>query len=180
MPHTIEPAASGRAKCRGCGDNIAKGELRLGARLPNPFVEGELTLWFHLVCGAYKRPQPYLDAAKDTTETIDKAEWLEAEAKRSLEHERLPRLNGAERAPTGRALCRSCRESIVKAAWRISLVFYEEVEGRFQPAGFIHPKCSKEYFGTSDVIDRLQHFSPGLGTDDVEALRAEFDPPSGD
>lgn len=49
MAHTIEPAASGRARWRGCGERIAKGELRLGARLPNPFVEGELTLWFHLV-----------------------------------------------------------------------------------------------------------------------------------
>lgn len=180
MAHTIEPAASSRAKCRGCGERIAKGELRLGARLPNPFVEGELTLWFHLVCCAYKHPQPYLDAAQGTTETIDNAEWLEKEAKRSLEYKRLPRLDGAERAPTGRALCRSCRESIAKAAWRISLVYYEEVEGRFQPGGFIHPKCAKEYFGTSDVIDRLQHFSPLLGPDDVEELRAELGAPSGD
>lgn len=179
MAHTIEPAASGRARCRGCGLNIAKGELRLGARLPNPFVEGELTLWFHLVCGAYKHPQPYLDAAVDTTETIENAEWLEAEARRSLEHKRLPRLNGAERAPTGRASCRSCREPITKGAWRISLVFYEEVEGRFQPSGFIHPKCSKDYFGTNDVMARLQHFSPELELDDIEELRAELNADAG-
>jgi hypothetical protein len=180
MAHTIEAAASGRAKCRGCGERIAKGELRLGARLPNPFVEGELTLWFHLTCGAYKHPQPYLDAAQGTTETIDKAEWLEKEARRSLEYKRLPRLSGAERATTGRARCRSCREPIEKGRWRISLVYYEEVEGRFEPAGFIHPKCAKEYFGTSDVIDRLQHFSPVLGSEDVHELRAELNAPAGD
>lgn len=180
MAHTIEPAASGRTRCRSCGERIAKGELRLGACLPNPFVEGELTLWFHLVCGAYKRPQPYLDAAAGTTETIDNAGWLETEAKRSLEHERLPRLNGAGRAPTGRALCRSCREPIHKVTWRISLVYYDDVEGRFEPAGFIHPKCSKEYFGTNDVIARLQHFSPELGTNDVEELRAELNDDVGD
>jgi hypothetical protein len=174
MAHTIEPAASGRARCRGCGERIAKGELRLGARLPNPFVDGELTLWFHLVCGAYKRPQAYLDAAAETREDIDDSEWLEAEAKRGLEHERLHRLNGAERAPTKRARCRSCRDPIDKGAWRISLVFYDEEEGRFEPAGFIHPKCSKEYFGTNDVIARLQHFSPDLGPNDVEELRAEL------
>jgi hypothetical protein len=52
-------------------------------------------------------------------------------------------------------------------------VFYEEVEGRFQPAGFIHPKCSKEYFGTTDVVERLRHFSPELDTKDVEELQAE-------
>jgi hypothetical protein len=180
MAHTIEPAASGRARCRGCGEQIAKGELRLGARLPNPFVEGELTLWFHLVCGAYKRPQAYLDAAADTTESIDNAERLESEAKRSLEYERLPRLNGAERAPTGRASCRSCREPIAKGTWRISLVYYDEVEGRFNPAGFIHPKCAKTYFGTNDVIDRLKHFSAELKSTDVDELRAELENATGE
>ncbi len=172
--HTIEPAASGRAKCRGCGEKISKDELRLGARLPNPFVEGELTLWFHLACGAYKRPEPYLEAARNTTETIDNSEWLETEAKRSLEYERLPRLNGADRAPTGRARCRSCRELIEKGVWRISVVYYDETEGRFEPSGYIHPKCAKNYFGTTDVVDRLRHFSPGLEASDVDEIRAEL------
>ena len=174
ITHTIEPAASGRAKCRGCGEKIAKDELRLGARLPNPFVEGELTLWFHLACGAYKRPEPYLEAARNTTETIDNSEWLETEAKRSLEYERLPRLNGADRAPTGRARCRSCRELIEKGSWRISVVYYDEVEGRFEPSGYIHPKCAKNYFGTTDIHDRLRHFSPGLEANDVDEIRPEL------
>jgi len=171
---TIEPAASGRASCRGCGQKIAKGELRLGARLPNPYADGELTLWFHLVCGAYKMPGPYLEAARSTTETIDNASWLETEAKRSLEHRRLPRLNGADRAPSGRARCRSCKEPIQKDAWRISLVFYDEEVGRFDPSGYIHPKCAQEYFGTNEVIDRLKHFSPSLGSSDVGELQREL------
>lgn len=175
--HTIEPAASGRAKCRGCGEKIAKDELRLGARLANPFVEGELTLWFHLLCGAYKRPEPYLEAARAMPESIDNAETLETEAKRSLEHKRLPRLNGADRAPTGRAHCRSCREPIEKGSWRLSVVYYDEVEGRFQPSGYIHPKCAKEYFGTSDIVDRLQHFSPKLESNEIDELRTELENP---
>ena len=56
MPHVIETASSGRAKCRGCGEKIAAGELRFGERLPNPFAEGETTHWFHLECAAFKRP----------------------------------------------------------------------------------------------------------------------------
>ena len=52
MPHVFEPAPTGRAKCRGCGRAIAKGELRFGERLPNPFAEGEMTLWFHPLCAA--------------------------------------------------------------------------------------------------------------------------------
>jgi hypothetical protein len=170
--HTIEPAASGRAQCRGCGEKIAKGDLRLGARLPNPFVEGELTLWFHLVCGAYKRPEPYLEAAKTTTEVIDNAAWLEAEAIRSLEHERLPRLSGAERAPTGRASCRHCKEPIPRASWRIAVVYYDEVEGRFSPSGYIHPKCAGAYFGTIDIVERVKHFSPTLEPSDIEEIRS--------
>ena len=41
MPHVIEPAPTGRAKCRGCGEKIGAGELRFGESLPNPFAEGE-------------------------------------------------------------------------------------------------------------------------------------------
>ena len=65
MPHVLEPASSGRAKCRGCGVAIKKGELRLGERLPNPFAEGEMTHWYHPVCAAYKRPETFLEVAED-------------------------------------------------------------------------------------------------------------------
>lgn len=55
MAHVIEHASSGRAKCHGCDTRIDKGELRFGERRPNAFGEGEMTLWFHLPCAAYKR-----------------------------------------------------------------------------------------------------------------------------
>ena len=49
MPHLIEPASSGRAKCRGCGKLIAKGELRLGGEefliiLPGYDAEGAASI----------------------------------------------------------------------------------------------------------------------------------------
>ena len=85
MDHVIEPAASGRAKCRGCGQAIAKGELRVGERLPNPFADGrDMTHWLHLVCAAYKRPQPLLDALGSTARTVDRKEWLESQAAPAL------------------------------------------------------------------------------------------------
>lgn len=161
MPHTIEPALSGRAKCRGCARPIAKGELRLGERLPNPFAEeGDMTIWFHLVCGAYKRPEAMLEALAGHTEEIERADWLADEARRSLEHRRLPRVDGAELASTGRATCRSCREKIAKDTWRIRLAFFED--GRFAPSGFIHVACAQEYLGTRDLLERFVHFSPEL------------------
>jgi Poly(ADP-ribose) polymerase and DNA-Ligase Zn-finger region len=170
--NVIEPASSARAKCRGCGERIAAGELRFGERLPNPFADGETTHWFHVECAAFKRPEPFLATLEARAEPLDDAERLGGEARRGLAHRRLPRINGAERSPSGRAQCRSCREAIGKGAWRISLVFYEE--GRFAPSGYVHARCSREYFGTEDVLPRLRRFSPGLSEEDLGAIQAEL------
>src|ERR1700749_1537489 len=62
MAHLFALAASARSKCRGCGRNIEKGAMRFGEVLPNPFGGGEMTLWFHPLCAAYKRPEPLLEA----------------------------------------------------------------------------------------------------------------------
>ena len=129
MAHRFEPASSSRAKCRGCGEGIAAGELRFGESLPNPFGDGEMTLWFHLDCAAFKRPEPFLETLEGRSEPLEGHERLVAEAQQGIAHRRLPRIDGAGRAPTGRAQCRSCRAPIDKGAWRIALVFYEE--GRF-------------------------------------------------
>ncbi|MEM7200913.1 MAG: hypothetical protein AAF628_11635 [Planctomycetota bacterium] len=178
MPHVIEPAASGRAKCRGCARPIAKGELRFGERLPNPFSDStEMTLWFHLQCAAYKRPEPLLEALQEGREVPDRTAF-EAEARRGVEHRRLPRLDGAERAPSGRAKCRACHETIAKAAWRVRLVFFED--GMFSPSGFIHPGCIDGYVGVGDVIARVAHFSKGLEADDRAELATAFTAPPGD
>lgn len=172
--HVIEPATSGRAKCRGCGDAIAKGELRFGERQPNPYADGEMTLWFHPWCAAYKRPEPFLallatppDADADLPYDLDA---MLAAAKDGIAHRRLPRVDGAERAPTGRARCRSCRETIPKDAWRIRLTYFEEA--RFNPSGFIHAACAHDYLDTADLVDRARHFAPALTDEDAAALTA--------
>jgi hypothetical protein len=172
MPHLIEPATTGRAKCRGCGERIAAGELRFGEVVPNPFAEGEATNWFHPECGAYKRPEPFLEALGATSASLPDAGRLEAEARLGLAHERVARINGVERSPTGRAQCRSCKGAIAKDAWRISLVFYEE--GRFSPAGYVHVGCSQAYFETNEVMPRLRRFSPGLRDDDLPDIQGQL------
>jgi hypothetical protein len=180
MTHVIEPAPSARAKCRGCGQPIDKGTLRLGERLPNPYREGEMTLWFHLACAAYKRPDVYLQALQATS-GIDPAADLEAAARRGVEHKRVARIDGIQRSPSGRSHCRQCRELIDKGLWRIRLVYYEE--GRFQPSGYIHLRCAREYFETTDVLGHIRHFSPDLAARDLEEIRAGLDhethPPGG-
>jgi Poly(ADP-ribose) polymerase and DNA-Ligase Zn-finger region len=166
MPHVIEPASSGRSQCRGCGRKIERGELRFGERRENDFGEGEMTLWFHPLCAAYKRPQALLELLD--AQHVDDAQGLSALAQRGIEHERLPRLNGAGRSPTGRANCRSCHKPIEKGAWRLLLTFFEEV--RFNAGGFIHAGCAQEYFGTTDLLEQIRHFSPELTAADMEEL----------
>lgn len=127
-----------------------------------------MTLWFHLVCAAYKRPESFLQTLTETAENIPDRASLEEKANTSLTHRRLPRIDGAERSPTAQAKCRSCREPIEKGAWRIRLVFFEE--GMFSAGGFVHSHCRTEYFETV-VADRVLHFSVNLSEEDLEALR---------
>src|SRR5687768_16850960 len=122
MPHVIEPAPSGRASCRGCGGKIPKADLRFGERLPNPYAElegGEMTHWFHLICAAYRRPEPLLETLAATADTIADADQLTKHAQLGVAHRRLPRVSTAGRASSGRATCRACKETIAKDTWRI-------------------------------------------------------------
>jgi Poly(ADP-ribose) polymerase and DNA-Ligase Zn-finger region len=169
MGHVIEPASSGRAKCRGCGGAIAKGELRFGERQPNAFGEGEMTLWLHLRCAAFKRPEPLLETlAESQGASVERADDLRAIAEFGVAHRRVPRVDGASRAPTSRARCRSCREFIEKDGWRIGLVYFEGY--RFEPSGYIHAECANEYFETVDILDRVRHFSPELEPAELDEL----------
>jgi hypothetical protein len=169
MSHVFAPASSGRARCRGCGRPIARGELRFGERLPNPFADGEMTLWFHPACAAYKRPEPFLEPLAQAPESVPDRERLERAARASLAQRRLPRIDGAERAPSAQAKCRHCRQPIERGSWRIRLVFYDE--GQFSPGGFVHLDCRQAYFETGDILEHLLHFSPALTDAEREALR---------
>ncbi len=170
MPHIFEPASSGRAKCRGCGLGLQKGEIRFGERLPNPFAEGEVTHWFHPACAAYKRPQAVIETIEGGTQEIADRANLERLAREAFVHHRLPRIDGAERSPSGQAKCRHCKEPIEKGAWRIRLVLQEE--GNFSPGGFVHLACHRGYFEAGDITAQVLHFSPALDEAEREALRS--------
>ena len=127
-----------------------------------------MTLWFHPICAAYKRPEPLLEVLGEAVNVPDR-DGLERAARRTLEHRRLPRIDGGERAPTSQARCRSCHEPIERGSWRIRLVFFQD--GRFAPGGFLHLACRKPYFETDDVADRVLHFSAGLDDSEREELK---------
>lgn len=168
MPDSIQASPSGRAKCRGCGNAIAKGELRFGETGPNSYGEGEATSWFHLACAALMRPEKVTPVVEAFTDEVPERAWLLETAKVGLEHERLPRLVRAERASSGRAHCRSCKELIDKGSWRFVLQMFEE--GRPNPIGTIHASCAQAYFGTADVLVRARRLTPDLNEEDVADL----------
>ena len=168
VAHVFEPAPSGRARCRGCGLPIDKGEVRFGERTANPFADGEMTLWFHPLCAAWKRPEPLLELLATDNGAVPDREHLETTARQSAANRRVPRIDGAEKAPSGRAACRHCHEPIARGDWRIRLVFFEN--GRFEPGGSVHVGCRQAYFET-DVQHAVLHFSAGLGDADREDLR---------
>ena len=167
MAHTIEPAASGRAKCRGCGRSIAAGELRFGERLPNPFAEGDMTVWFHLECAACRRGEALAATLPDYAD-LPGRDRLQAIVEATLAHPRLERLAGIERATSARARCRHCRNAIERDDWRVRISHYEE--GMFAPGGFIHLGCATAYFGTGAIVERLVRF--GLDDAQVGEVRA--------
>ena len=141
-----------------------------------------MTLWFHPLCAAYKRPQPLLEALEQTTESVADQESLRRAALRSVTYPHIPRIDGAEKSPSGQAKCRSCHEPIERGGWRIRIVFYEE--GRFAPGGFLHLGCRSAYFETADVLEPVLRFSSALSEPDRAELTRAFDTertaPSGD
>jgi len=168
VPDSIERAVSGRAKCRGCGRVICKGDLRLGEALPNPYGEGEAVYWFHLPCAACMRPDKTLAVLQGAPEPMPDHAWLERTAQAGIVHRRLARLARVERAPSGRARCRQCHAFVDHGVWRIALHIFEE--GRFSPLGCIHVGCSEAYFGTSEILDRIRRLTPDLGDDDAALI----------
>ncbi len=154
MPSVIERAATGRAKCRACGQAIAKGDERFGEALPNAYGEGESLFWFHLRCAACSRAESFLPALEQAQAAPEERAALGELAQGGIAEPRLTRISKAERASSGRARCRHCRELIAQGAWRVALQIFEE--GRFNPMGTIHAACAAHYFEAEPSIERLR------------------------
>jgi hypothetical protein len=168
MPDVLERAVTGRAKCRGCGRVIEKGELRFGETLPSPYREGDSVHWFHLPCAACMRPEKLRAALRSVPEPVPDQAWLEHAADAGVLHERLAQLARAERSPSGRARCQQCHELVEKGAWRFALQIFQD--GRMSPIGCLHVGCAEAYFGTRDIVDRLRHLSPDLTDADFDEI----------
>ncbi|HEX3775731.1 MAG TPA: hypothetical protein VHV51_14765 [Polyangiaceae bacterium] len=172
MPSVIDHASSGRAKCRACGEAIAKGELRFGEALPNAYGEGESLFWFHLPCAACARPESFVPVLSECTHEVADRGALEELARAGIAEPRLVRILKAERASSGRAKCRHCREAIAQGGWRLALQIFEE--GRFNPIGTIHAGCAVGYFNVEPPLSRLKLPSNALSEAELGEVVSEI------
>lgn len=164
MAHELEPAKSGRAKCRACKLAIEKGEVRLGEEVPNPFGDGSAKHWYHMRCGALRRPKAFLEALESINEEVGQLispperDSLKALAEPGTVYYRLCRFVKVEVASSGRARCQGCRELIEKDTLRFVLERIED--GMVSGSGFVHIGCAHQYAGAVDgVLERVKSLS---------------------
>lgn len=176
MPHVIEQAKSGRASCKGCSESIAKDTLRLGEEVPNPFSDGQMSFkWYHLQCGAKKKPSALRQALESTDIDIPEKPRLLEIIKESAREEKPTVCPYAEESPSGRAACAQCSEKIEKGAMRIAVQSDFEV-GAFARKKYLHPACALDHTGESaeELMEKIRTNSINLYDSELEAVESEI------
>ncbi len=158
----VELAIHGRARCRRCQTAISSHEPRLAehaARSRHP--GGPTTLWYHLTCGALKRPELTLlalnhgggvaprslehraeqDLAKQLRLAPEDVTWLRSLASAGLRFPALTAMLGVDRAATSDEACPHCRGQIELGALRVALAIDTE-PGAPQAHHYLHLACA--------------------------------------
>ncbi len=144
MANVIEEAKSGRASCRTCKKTIAKGELRLGVEQMTQFSDTPSMQWHHLLCAAGKLPGELKGALAGYEGDVPNRADIDKAMTDSIKSGKAK--PGAfpyiDKAPTGRAKCMQCDETIEKDSWRVAVERELEVNGFMRKSpGYMHPKC---------------------------------------
>ena len=181
MAHTIEVAKSGRATCRTCRQSIGKGEIRFGEEAPNAFSDSGamMFMWHHLMCAAKKKPGQLKEAMEASTLEIPNRAEVDAIIAVEEPKQKPTRMPYAERAPTGRARCGECGETIEKGELRIATPREMEVGGMMNASvRYLHPGCAAAAGpdapglagGGAALLEELRKNSKGLKPEDLEEL----------
>ena len=184
MAHIIEEAKSGRAGCRTCRKPIAKGELRFGEEVENQFADGGETThrWHHMTCAAGSKT----DELRATLATHEGTPPIPGDQRAELDRlmseadaKKPPPYPHADKAPSGRAKCQGCGETIPKGELRVA--FERDIErgmSVMKGAGYLHPKCAAahlEQSGTShdELTEAIRTNTRDLSESEMEKLFAE-------
>jgi poly(ADP-ribose) polymerase-like protein len=146
MPHKIEVASTGRARCRGCKEAIAKGELRFGEEFQNPYSEdGGLSFrYWHLTCAAKGLANELSPVMAAYDGPIDDA--VRAETQALVAANLRPEMPHVEQANSGRAKCRACDVTIKKGEWRVAFErTFDSPMGPQKGAAYSHTACLGRY-----------------------------------
>ncbi|MBK8258067.1 MAG: hypothetical protein IPK82_36055 [Polyangiaceae bacterium] len=179
MAHIVETAKSGRARCRTCGEGIAKDALRFGEEVPNAFSEsgGTTFHWHHAQCAAKKKPSQLREALAVYTGDVHNREELEQLIAENELKQRPTTFPFAERSPSARAKCGECRNVIEKGALRVAV--QREPDGpslMIMPATprYLHAACARQSLpgATADVLASIKKNSRGLTDADLAELGA--------
>jgi hypothetical protein len=170
---TIEAASTGRASCRYCREKIEKGELRFGDRVPSAFSEGEQTLWYHLRCAAERLPEKLGATLEAHPGEVPDREELQRAADNGRENPKLALVQRVDRAPTARARCQQCRETIAKAELRVGVD--RDQEGMMPTVSYIHVRCAAAHLGAAGLKTKLERLARALGPEDRAALSSELE-----
>jgi ribosomal protein L37AE/L43A len=152
MANVIEEAKTGRASCRTCRKAIAKGELRLGVETQTQFSDTPSMQWHHLPCAAAKLPVELKAGLAEYAGPVPNRAELDAAMegaarKASAKPGDFPYV---DRAPTGRARCMQCGQSIEKGAFRVAVERELEVGANVtRGAGYLHPGCASQNLESS-------------------------------
>lgn len=178
-PYLIEPARSARSRCKTCRRKIDKEVLRIGILIEGPFGTGYL--WHHLNCAARRQ----FDAVAAAYEQKCFAEGLDLpdlESLRKLQEEAKKKQAEkidppyAQVAPSGRAKCKHCDETIEKGSVRIVLgrevEFYQQV--RVAQIN-VHPRCVSAELRAEDCATDIDGFEDALRSNTREVGSEQLD-----
>ena len=188
-PYIIEGARSGRSKCKTCRRAINKGTLRIGFLIEGPFGTGYL--WHHLTCAGRRHFERVEEAygleawraAKEPPDGVPDLEELRKLQEQAEERRRQRKqIPYAELAPTGRAKCKHCGETLEKGALRITLGREVEFGNQVRVGPInVHPRCVAKEMRADDCgtapegfADALRSNSDGVSTETLDAVLAEI------
>lgn len=174
---TIEIAKSGRAACRACKKPIAKGELRFGLEGTGGFTDASTPtfMWHHLLCAAGKHPDETRAALAAFDGDVPGRDAIDAKLV-EMESKKPPPYPHVDRAPTGRAKCLGCGETIPKGDLRVAIE--RDIERGMtitKGAGYLHLACAAGYVEANgsthdELTEALAKNTRDLSEDDLAAV----------